>query len=286
LEPQSIPKAIGHGLVPPARLALYFTGLHALLRRFKPVRGCVVLMYHSVSEELAARRYPYAVSPARFEAHLRFLRRRWIPIRRLDEVVADLRTGRPLDGLAAAIAFDDGWRDNFTSAYSLLWKYSVPATFFVAADWIGRKDPPIPGLSDVRIPGGAMLGWDDLRQAAAEGLVSIGSHGCRHIALTTLPPEEARAEVREAKRRLEDGLSRPVTLFSYPAGGFGRQAMEFVREAGFHAAFTSLPRAVRTADDPFALGRFDAARHAAGRNRRAAALMNRSYLATALSLGR
>ena len=243
-------------------------------------------MYHAVSVTLAARRYPYAVTPARFESHLRFLRRRGIPILPLADVAEDIRAGKPSERLAAAIAFDDGWRDNFTSAYPLLRKYSAPATFFVAADWIGREDPPIPGLSDVRIPGGAMLGWDELRQAAAEGLVSIGSHGWRHIALTTLPPEEARAEIREAKRRLEDGLTRPVTLFSYPAGGFDRKAMDLVREAGFRAAFTSLPRAVRTADDPYALGRFDAARYAAGRDRRAAALLNAAYLATVVSLGR
>jgi peptidoglycan/xylan/chitin deacetylase (PgdA/CDA1 family) len=172
------------------------------------------------------------------------------------------------------------------SAYPLLRKYSAPATFFVAADWIGRDAPPIPGLSDVRVPGGAMIGWGEIRQAAAEGLVSIGSHGWRHISLTGLPPEEARIEIGEAKRRLEEGLGREVGLFSYPAGGFDQGAKELVREAGFRAAFTSLPQAARSGDDPYALGRFDAARYASGRMRRFAGLLNTSYLATILSLGR
>ena len=286
LEPSDSPDPILRRVVPPARLVLYLSGLHGALRRLGNLRGCVVLMYHAVSEPLAARRYPYAITPARFESHLRFLRRRGIPIRPLADVAEDIRAGKPAERLAAAITFDDGWRDNFTSAYPLLRKYSAPATFFVTADWIGREEPPVPGLSDVRIPGRAMIGWEELRRAAAEGLVAVGSHGRRHIALTTLPPEEARAEVGEAKRHLEDGLGRPVSLFSYPAGRFDRNVMDFVREAGFRAAFTSIPRSARTADDPFALGRFDAARYTGGRKRRLAALLNMAYLATALSLGR
>jgi len=272
--------------VAPARLALYISGLHAVPRRLGTVRGCVVLMYHSVSEALAARRYPYAVTPARFESHLRFLRRRGIPILPLSEVAENIRAGRPAGRLAAAIAFDDGWRDNFTSAYPLLRKYSAPATFFVTTDWIGRAEAPIPALADIRIPGGAMIGWDDLRQAAVEGLVSIGGHGRSHVPLTGRPSDEARSEVIEAKRRLEDGLGRPVPLFSYPAGAFDREVMEIVREAGYNAAFSSRSRVARTGDDPYALGRFDAARCAAGRSRRLAGLLNMAYLATVLSLGR
>ncbi len=272
--------------VTPARLVLYLSGLHAVPRRLGAVRGCAVLMYHSVSETLAARRYPYAVTPACFESHLRFLRRRGIPILPLAEVAENIRAGRPAGRLAAAIAFDDGWRDNFTSAYPLLRKYSAPATFFVTADWIGRAEAPIPALADARIPGGAMIGWDELRQAAAEGLISVGSHGWKHAPLTNLAPEDVRKEVFESKRIIEDGLGRPVSLFSYPAGACDREVMEIVREAGYSAAFSSRSRVARTGDDPYALGRFDAARYAAGKSLRLAGLLNMSYLAAVLSLGR
>jgi peptidoglycan/xylan/chitin deacetylase (PgdA/CDA1 family) len=272
--------------VAPARLALYLSGLHAIPRRLGAVRGCAVLMYHSVSETLAARRYPYAVTPARFESHLRFLRRRGIPILPLADVAENIRAGRPFKRLAAAISFDDGWRDNFTAAYPLLLKYSAPATFFVTADWVGRAEAPIPALADIRIPGGAMIGWDVLRKAADEGLASVGSHGRTHAPLTTLAPEDVRKEVFESKRIIEDGLGRSVSLFSYPAGAVDGSAMDRVREAGFRAAFTSLPRAVRTGNDPYALGRFDAARYAAGKSPKLAGLLNISYLAAVLSLGR
>ncbi len=131
-----------------------------------------------------------------------------------------------------------------------------------------------------------MIGWDELRQAEAEGLVTIGSHGRTHAPLTALAPEDVRKEIFESKRIIEDGLGRPVSMFSYPGGAFNREAMEIVREAGYDAAFSSRSRVARTGDDPCALGRFDAARYAAGRSRRFAGLMNMSYLATILSTGR
>ena len=283
---RALSRSIGHAAVPPARLALYLTGLHALLRRLGTVRGCVVLMYHSVSQALADRRYAYALPPAQFERHLRYLRRRGIPILPLADVAENIRDGRPFKRLAAAISFDDGWRDNFAAAYPLLRKYSAPATFFVTADWVGRAEAPIPALADIRIPGGAMIGWDELRKAADEGLVSVGSHGWKHAPLSTLAPEDVRKEVFESKRIIEDGLGRPISLFSYPAGACNRSVKDCVREAGFRAAFTSLPKAVRGGYDSFALGRFDGSRYADGRLRPHAGLMNMAYFASVLSLGR
>jgi len=274
------------GIVPGARLVLYLTGLHAVPRRLGRGRGCVVWMYHSVSQTLAAHRYPYAVTPRRFEAHLRFLRRRGIPILPISEVAERVRAGRPFDRLSAAITFDDGWRDNVLEAYPILQKYSAPAALFVTADWIGRETFPVAHLSDIRIPGRAMMDWEELRRLAAGGLVTIGAHGVSHRPLTSISAGEARNEILDSKRRLEDGLGKPVTFFSYPAGMFDRPAVDLVREAGYAAAFTSLPREVRPGSDPFALGRFDAARHASRRIRILAALLNRAYFATGLSLGR
>ena len=271
--------------MPAARVAFYLTGLHSLPRRLGRARGCVVWMYHAVSETLAARHYA-AVTPAQLEGHLRFLRRRGIPILSLAEIVERVRAGRPFDSLSTAIAFDDGWRDNIVEAYPLLRKYEAPATLFVTTDWIGRDEIPISSLSDVRLPGRAMVDWDELRRVGAEGLVTIGSHGLSHRPLTSLPIDEARKEISDSKRRLEEGYGKPVTLFSFPLGKFDQTVMNLVREAGYFAAFTSLPRAVTAGSDPYAFGRFDAGRYASGRIRPLASLLNQAYFATGISLGR
>ena len=47
--------------------------------------------------------------------------------------------GEPLDPdhRYCVITFDDGWRDNYFNAYPVLNRYSIPATIFLATDFVG-----------------------------------------------------------------------------------------------------------------------------------------------------
>ncbi|NTZ42338.1 polysaccharide deacetylase family protein [Altererythrobacter sp. SALINAS58] len=57
----------------------------------------------------------------------------------MDDFVAALTKG-VLPSNAVTITFDDGYRDNFTSAAPLLAEAAVPATIFLTGDMIGRRD--------------------------------------------------------------------------------------------------------------------------------------------------
>jgi peptidoglycan/xylan/chitin deacetylase (PgdA/CDA1 family) len=89
------------------------------------------------------------------EAQLRMLRRlfRVMP---LEDAVERLVSGRPLPSRAAAITFDDGYRDNLTAAVPMLERLGLPATFFL-----------VPGLlSNESVPWWEVISWA-LRKAAA-----------------------------------------------------------------------------------------------------------------------
>jgi len=89
--------------------------------------------------------------------------------------------------------------------------------------------------------------------------IEIGAHTVSHPILTSLDDEAARGEIVGGKEQLEEVLGKPVRLFAYPNGkpgkDFGAGHVAMAREAGFNAAFTTVPGAITRQDDRFALAR-------------------------------
>jgi peptidoglycan/xylan/chitin deacetylase (PgdA/CDA1 family) len=102
-----------------------------------------------------------------------------------------------------------------------------------------------------------MLSWDETRALARDGL-GIGGHTVSHPSLTALGSAEARAEVVECRKRLEDEIGEPVKTFAYPFGmerDWNATVRDVVREAGYAGACTALPGVVRGGADRYALPR-------------------------------
>jgi peptidoglycan/xylan/chitin deacetylase (PgdA/CDA1 family) len=107
----------------------------------------LVLCYHNVDPTWC---FPASAGAGRkgLESQLRMLRR-LTHVLPLDEAVARLAEGRPLPARAAAITFDDGYRDNLTLAVPMLERLGLPATFFL-----------VPGLlSNDSIPWWEVISW-------------------------------------------------------------------------------------------------------------------------------
>ena len=89
--------------------------------------------------------------------------------------------------------------------------------------------------------------------------VDIGGHTVSHPILTRVDNDVARREIVDNKQHLEAIIGKPVTLFAYPNGkrgtDFDQRHVQMVREAGYHAAFTTAAGAATRHDDAFALPR-------------------------------
>lgn len=103
-----------------------------LLGRTDPV----VLMYHRVAEA-AVDPWGLAVSPARFESHMRELKRTRRPVS-LDHMVERMLAGKAEKGMVA-ITFDDAYRDVLTNAKPILQEHGIPATVFVVTGSFGAE---------------------------------------------------------------------------------------------------------------------------------------------------
>ena len=97
-----------------------------------------VLFYHGVSAERVGgvmnceKKHVYAGD---FEKHLSFLKRFYNPVP-LSEYAAALRSGVPMRPHSVVVTFDDGYENNYRAAFPLLKKYGVPATLYLATEFV------------------------------------------------------------------------------------------------------------------------------------------------------
>lgn len=87
-----------------------------------------------------------------------------------------------------------------------------------------------------------VMSWSELRELAAEPLVSVGAHTQSHTALASLSASEAHAEIAGSVLRIEETLGRPCRHFCYPygdAGSAGRREFDIVARLGLQTGVTT-----------------------------------------------
>ena len=88
---------------------------------------------------------------------------------------------------------------------------------------------------------GLMLTWDMIREMHRSG-ISFGAHSVTHPVFSQLTQDEARHELSQSKRCIEERLGEDVTVFAYPYGKDGyynNASIDAVRECGFRWAYTT-----------------------------------------------
>lgn len=83
--------------------------------------------------------------------------------------------------------------------------------------------------------------------------IEIGGHTITHPILAKLNDDDARYEIEENKRVLEEIIGKPLRLFAYPNGkvkaDFDQRHVQMVSDAGYTAAFTTaFGTATKTSD--------------------------------------
>jgi peptidoglycan/xylan/chitin deacetylase (PgdA/CDA1 family) len=120
---------------------LYTLGAHHIFQYFNS-RSLTVLLYHGVAPETNQGIYNYKkknISPEAFKEHLGFIARHYTVLP-LDQSFRRLRE-RTLPRHALSITFDDGYRNFYTYALPLLKEFQMPATIFLASDFVLKKKP-------------------------------------------------------------------------------------------------------------------------------------------------
>lgn len=204
--------------------------------------GLPVLMYHKIGDHSADAKLKFLwVSTREFAGHLEYLKRHGYTSLVFSEM-RDIELGRRAKpAKPVLITFDDGFANNYELAYPLLKRMGMKGNIFLVYDRIGgegRWDGQMETSHPV-----PMLTWAQIREMRDAGIVEFGSHTLAHRNLIKATPEEARWELTESKKKLEQSLDREVLGFAYPWGeGADQPAVrQLVREAGYRYDFGTKP---------------------------------------------
>lgn len=99
-----------------------------------------------------------------------------------------------------------------------------------------------PESAGTEVPASAPMSWEMLREMRDSGLLTIGAHTVGHHALTKLPPDAVREEIRESRDVIARHTGQMPTHFAYPYGdALSASSREFTlaEELGMATAVTT-----------------------------------------------
>lgn len=192
----------------------------------------VILMYHQISD-LPATLDPYRISvpPSAFEAHMHALHEMGYVAFTLREAARKMRAREDFPPLSVVVTFDDGYLDNYTTAWPILQAVDFVATIFLVAARVGTS-AVWDGEHGSQL---LLMDWPHIHEMEAAG-IEFGSHTHTHAALDTLAADALERELCESKRVLDARLSHPVETLAYPYEQFNAEVIRMAETCGYRAA--------------------------------------------------
>ena len=163
------------------------------------------LMYHAVGDDLWGY-WDLFVSPAEMEAQLQYLTENGFTTIHFSDLQYIDRIEKPV-----LLTFDDGYVDNYQNLFPLLQKYNCKATIFVITGSLGSNEHS--------------MTWEQAKEMADSGLVSIQSHTVTHPDLDLLTAEAQTEELLQSKLAILRNVGREPYVISYPTGRYNADTL-------------------------------------------------------------
>lgn len=142
-------------------------------------------------------------------------------------------------GTSVAITFDDGLASDYEHAFPVLAGSRLVATFYVTASNIGKK---------------GFCSAAQLRKMSEAGM-EIGSHGVNHEYLTAMSVAQARTEIIDSRKYIEDIVGAEVRSFAAVGGHYRKWMLNTARSAGYTSFSSMIPGKTRKGKGIFLLKR-------------------------------
>lgn len=229
------------------QIGRFWSVLRTLMSASNRPRTCV-LLYHSLGDN------QHSLPVRVFERQMRFMAEQVNVV----PLAALLRGDLAPDRINCAITWDDGYESVHEFALPILRKYRLPATVYVTTGLIGEGNAIMSDRDKGVFPGLPMLTWEQIRNLQ-DNAFDIGAHLVHHLNLTALTREQALVELSSSKSAVELHTRKPCLDFAYPWGLANRRCSEWVRQAGYRSASTTLHAPVPAKLDAMLLPRMTVA---------------------------
>lgn len=180
--------------------------------------GIPILCYHSIAE---SKDNDLLLSPEKFKSQLKYLKdNEYTPIT-MDELYDFLKNNKPIPEKSVVITFDDGYRDNYTTAFPLLKEFNFKATVYVISNFLDND------LYMTKAQVKEMSDWG----------IDIESHTAKHEDLSKLTLDQQYETMKNSKDQLETTVGKKVDYIAYPFGKFNANTRNATEKAGYKLGF-------------------------------------------------
>lgn len=199
---------------------------------YKDKEGLPVLVYHKIGyPPKNSKLKELWVTPERFEKHIKYLTEKGYKAIGFSEL-KKYHEEKKIPSKTILITFDDGYENNYTYAYPILKKYNQKGNIFVVYNTIGKVNIWHNPQTEPWIN---MATKEMLVEMDKSGVIEFGSHTMNHPKLEKIPLEDAKWEITESKKQLENLFQKEIIAFAYPygIGAYNPTLRKYVKEAGY-----------------------------------------------------